>query len=98
MSDEYQGYTSRETFDAFQWLNTDFDRWSACSRLADQVKDDAYPVSELASLIEEFWDEFTTPVGKDPEDFIENTLPVILDVGSLFRVNWYEIAESFLAV
>lgn len=98
MTNEFNGYSSRETFDVSLWLNNDYDVYHTCLAMAEDAKEEDYPVYELAKSLEAYWDGYTSPEGKDKSDFIDRVLPIILDVGSLWRVDWHEIAKEFLDV
>lgn len=113
MSDDtYQGSANKETFDVSLWLNNDQGFYEDVTQLAAEAResateydDDGEPNSvdadealySLRDAIESYWGDVTDPDGKDSEWFIREILPMITDIGSLFRVDWTEIAKEFLA-
>lgn len=98
----YNGYSSRETYDVSLWLNNDEGYYNDIREMADSCVENAGgegdAIYSLRDAIENYWDDITDPdTYGDADYFIDNILPMVKDVGSLFRVNWDEIAKEFLS-
>ena len=119
MSEEYNGWTNRETWCMNLWI-TNEQGWDEQMRelakhMSEDVVDDAGELlsqklndprhhsiknglgrARLYTLSQEieafFEEEFSWEYVKDNE----NLYNVVKDVGSLYRVNWIEIAEHFI--
>ena len=86
METEYNGWTNRETWAVALWINNE-------QGLQEQINDQAREASSLggfADFLEEFIDELF-------DENWQNLKAMRNDIGSLWRVNWYELAESFIS-
>lgn len=94
MCEEYNGWTNRETWATALHLNND-------QGLYETVRDWASSNWEE----QESETEAVTVLAESIEDFVEELLEtdwdgvkyMRYDIGSLYRVNWREIAESFIS-
>lgn len=104
MSEEYNGWTNRETWCMNLWI-TNKQGWDELMRelakeaLKGSFTDLSLPESKnshtysLSQEIEVYFEEiFSWEYVKDNESLFN----VVKDVGSLYRVNWFEIAEHFI--
>ena len=89
----YNGWANRETWAMNLWLSND----EGLYRTLTARLQDADAVS-AAQIIAEFWDELTVDVDDllNSTFFIKTILPMILDVGSVWRVDFDEIAANWL--
>jgi hypothetical protein len=86
MCEEYNGWTNRETWATSLWLNNE-------QALQEQVTDQAREASNLgvfADYIEEMISDLF-------DENWEGLKAMRNDIGSLYRVNWIELAESFMS-
>jgi len=95
---EFNGYANRETWACNLWLNNDEGLHDECSRLAVRVtnrseKPDA--INELALLLKEYVEgELKDFCMQSPID--SEIRSMFDDIGSLWRVDWNEIADGFV--
>ena len=102
-NEEYNGWTNRETWSMNLWI-TNEPHWDeharklACSvvwryvQTPNTERDIQRAIYDLKLDIREYFDEeFSWEYVKDNE----NLYNVVREIGSLDRVNWYEIAEHF---
>ena len=91
METEYNGWTNRETWAVALHINNDEGLLN--------------PINEVAKLHEnlnDLADEIEAFIGEDVLNF-ENistnrsAFMMLQDIGSLYRVNWREVAESFIS-
>jgi hypothetical protein len=91
MENEYNGWTNRETWAAALHINNDEGLLN--------------PINEVAKLHEnlnDLADEIQAFINEDVLTFENistnrNAFLMLQDIGSLYRVNWREIAESFIS-
>ena len=90
MCDEYNGWTNRETWATALYINNDEGLISPLLEVAELHES----VGELAREIELFIDEVMdfNNISTNRNAFI-----MLQDIGSLYRVNWYEIASSLMS-
>lgn len=86
MNEEYNGWTNRETWATALHLNNDQDTYEHAKSMADEYTDDK---SGLADALEKYVTELLDA------DW-DGVKPMRYDIGSLWRVNWMEIADSFI--
>jgi hypothetical protein len=107
MSEEYNGYPTRETWSAALWMDSDegmYDRVREMAReaLANNC-DPAAPADaryELVGALQSMWEEMAAPDFSDPDETVwwaANVYPMLSDIGSLWRVDWDFIADSILS-
>ena len=93
MDKEYQGWTNRETWAVkLHWDNNEGD-YNFFIEEAKQFKRKGKSADEFAEFLKESAEEIQEMVMKG-EGTQEGKL-FIQDVGSLWRVNWVEIAEAY---
>lgn len=118
MSEEYNGWTNRETWCMNLWI-TNEQGWDEQMReLAKQAvvvmqslalaKQAIVPKSLLEEIMTTTKNSHTYSLSKDIEAFFEeefsweyvkdnkNLYNVVREIGSLYRVNWIEIAEHLI--
>jgi hypothetical protein len=94
---EYNGWSNRETWATKLWIDNDEGLYIYANNMAgDYGSEDK---RELADSLEEWITElldmeqvFTAPPAQR-----KTLIMMSSDIGSLYRVNWYEIAESLLS-
>lgn len=98
MCEEYNGWTNRETWCVNLWLDNDqgiYETIQGLTREEIEGHDDGEEINayHLGKRIEEWVNALF-----DYENVIHNRDLFIMmsDIGSLYRVNWREIAESKL--
>jgi hypothetical protein len=93
MREEYNGWKNRETWAMALWLNNDEGFQNQVQELAEEARDEEYPASRLAEALESFIEELF-----DFDNISDNRqlFNMLTDIGSLYRVNWYEIAQTFI--
>lgn len=101
MCQEYNGWTNRETWALMLWINNDerlqseaLDIMRVCARMPDKARAHNAPLAlegwaETLFTRAGYVEEFGAPWPDALADIAE-------DIGSLYRVNWYECAESLL--
>jgi hypothetical protein len=96
MCKEYNGWTNRETWATALHLDNDFG-------LYEMVKDmvraslEEHPESGAVQCLEESLENFLDEAFSDIADMTHAGLNMLKDIGSLYRVNWRELAEGYLA-
>lgn len=111
MTDTYEGWSNRETWSAQLWMTNEEGIYNDVSetallvlsgQLADIAPEDGDTIGdalgaaryELSQYIEGMWDEWHAQV-LDGEAG-QGVRGMVLDVGSLYRVDWCEIAEHWI--
>lgn len=89
MNEEYNGWSNRETWATALHINNDEGLLSPILEVAQLHES----VGELADEIEAFIDEVLTFENISTN---HNAFMMLQDIGSLYRVNWYEIAGTFM--
>lgn len=90
MSEEYNGWSNRETWATALHINNDEGLLSPILEVAQLHE----TVGDLADEIEAFVSEV---LDFENVSTNRNAFMMLQDVGSLYRVNWWEIADSFLS-
>lgn len=94
MCEEYNGWTNRETWATALHLNNDQGLYKTVQDWAvsnwEEQEDEAEAVTVLAESIEDFVTELV-------ETDWDGVKSMRYDIGSLWRVNWREIAQSFIS-
>lgn len=95
MSDDtYQGYQNRETWAVSLHLANDQGIYNQVTELAGESDDS----TDLADRIESLVTDLVNPrywrhdVGSDMPDY---AITMMQDIGSLWRVEWQEVAEGY---
>jgi hypothetical protein len=90
MSEEYNGWTNRETWATALHINNDeglINPLNEVAKLHDNLNDMA---EEIESFINEVLDFDNISTNR-------NAFLMLHDIGSLYRVNWREIAERIMS-
>jgi len=90
METEYNGWTNRETWAVALHINNDQGLLNPINEVAKLHKN----LNDLADEVEAFINEVLT---FDNISTNRNAFLMMQDIGSLYRVNWREIAESFIS-
>jgi hypothetical protein len=95
--EEYNGWSNRETWATKLWIDNDQGLYYHAQDMAGGYSNE--DKRGLADALEEWITElldmeqvFTAPPAQRKELIMMSS-----DIGSLYRVNWYEIAESLLS-
>lgn len=95
METEYNGWTNRETWATNLWIDNEFGLYERVNEMAKEIfeSEDKFKTSTMATQLEELFDELF-----DMESLFANRelITMMSDIGSLYRVNWGEIAQSKL--
>jgi len=89
MSEFYNGWSTRETWAVSLHINN----CEGFQNIVTEMKDESKDVHELALKLREFFEQLES----DAMDHEVNreTKIMFTDIGSLWRVDWQEVAESF---
>jgi hypothetical protein len=106
----YNGWANRETWALNLWLSNDYGLYTMVrERVADVLdsidyphwvdEDDAadvhqYRANRVGEAVKDLWQELT-----DPDEQLmsaESILDMVRDIGSDYRVDWFEIGEAWL--
>ena len=85
MCEEYHGWSNRETWAVALWIDNEQRLQAKALELAKENKGQR----ELADAIESWLDDYFNQNWVQARTMRE-------DIGSLYRVNWWEIAEGYL--
>ena len=108
MCNEYNGWTNRETWAVMLYINNDEYMQETATEYAQTAADEhsgeewdgISPIGCLAETIEEWittlldFRAYREEFGSEMSDGLQSMRD---DIGSLYRVNWREIAESLLS-
>lgn len=96
MEQDYNGWTNRETWACALWINNEPGFYYHAQDMTAGYQDDK---SGLADALEEWIGELLDmeEVLSAPPAHRKELISMSKDIGSLYRVNWREIAESFLS-
>ena len=101
MNDNYNGWSNRETWAANLWLTSDYGLYSMVNDWVDDLRldydlgedDPAFVVADdLANRLSQFFDD----VAAGEWGHSDELRAMLYDVGSLWRVDWHEIATNWL--
>lgn len=90
MSEDYNGWTNRETWATALHINNDEGLINPLNEAAKLHKN----LNDMAGEIENFINEV---LDFDNISTNRNAFMMLQDIGSLYRVNWREIAESIMS-
>lgn len=92
---DFNGWTNRETWATALWINNDQGLYYHALDMANGYEDDK---EGLAEAIEEWVTELLDmeEVLSAPPAQRKELISMSSDIGSLFRVNWQEIADTFI--
>lgn len=86
---DYNGWTNRETWATALYINNDEGLQSPILEVTQQHTNTRELADEIQAFIEEVLDF-------DNVSSNRTAFNMLTDIGSLYRVNWYEIAETFM--
>jgi hypothetical protein len=97
MCEEYNGWSNRETWAANLWIDNDQSLHYTVQELAqnaikDKADDGKTCVTCLADEIESMFDDAFSDIA----EMTAEGLTMLKDIGSLYRVDWHEIAQGIL--
>jgi len=101
MEQDYNGWTNRETWATALWINNDQGLYNQAQDLVQEAREcqDNDALNCLSDALEDFIGELLDMeivLSAEPAQRQE-LINMSRDIGSLWRVNWREIAESFLS-
>lgn len=92
MCETYEGWTNRETWAAALWVNNDQGLYETVQELAKHADCCDSPLMCLEESLEALFDDAFSDIA----EMTATGLVMLKDIGSLYRVNWREIANSTL--
>jgi hypothetical protein len=98
MCQEYNGWTNRETWAVNLWLTNDYGMCKDLEIYFQELHQDGDEVIETTpEMMRNYADYLESYVGEllEFENLNRTTYSMLTDIGSLYRVNWREIAEGF---
>ena len=92
---EYNGWSNRETWATNLWLTNDYGMTKDLEIYFQELHNEGEPttpeiVRDFADYIESYLNELL-----EFENLNQTTYSMLTDIGSVYRVNWREIAEGF---
>lgn len=91
----YEGWSNRETWAIkLHWDNNEGD-YNFFTGEAKRFKNSGRSISEFADFLKDTAEEIQDIVINRPEEASKEARLFILDVGSLWRVDWDEIADAY---
>jgi hypothetical protein len=85
MCEEYNGWTNRETWAVALWIDNEQPLQAKALELAKENQGQRKLADALESWIDDYFDQNWS-----------NSKAMRNDIGSLYRVNWWELAEGYL--
>jgi len=95
MCEEYNGWSNRETWAAALWLNNDSGLYEISQDYAKSALEE-HPETGAVNCLEESLENLFDEAFSDLEEMTQTGLTMLKDIGSLYRVNWREIATTLL--
>jgi len=98
MCEEYNGWTNRETWAVNLWLDNDRGLYEQVQEMAGEAilskeEDQEFACTQcLADNLKVLFDDAFSDIA----ELTQEGLNMLKDIGSLYRVNWREIAENIL--
>jgi hypothetical protein len=92
MCEKYDGWTNRETWAAALWINNDRGLYETVQELAKHADYCDSPLMCLEESLEALFDDAFSDIA----EMTATGLVMLKDIGSLYRVNWREIATNTL--
>lgn len=92
MCEQYNGWTNRETWATALYLNNDQSLYETVQNWASNNWED--DKNEAVNTVAESIEDFVTELLETDWDGVKS---MRYDIGSLWRVNWREIAQSFIS-
>lgn len=96
MCEEYNGWTNRETWATNLWIDNErgiYEMVQDMAKTSLEEHQEGGADSCLAESIESLFDE----AFEDIENMTNEGLNMLKDIGSLYRVNWQEIAGLIIS-
>jgi hypothetical protein len=92
---EYNGWSNRETWAANLWLTNDYGMTKDLEIYFQELHKEEEPTTP--EIFRDFTEYIENYVGElfEFENLNPTTHSMMSDIGSLYRVNWREIAEGF---
>jgi hypothetical protein len=95
MCEKYNGWTNRETWATALWLDNEQGTQELMQEMAEQHDSQAGLAESIEGFVTELLD--MEEVLSAPPAQRKELISMSSDIGSLYRVNWYEIAEHYLS-
>ena len=97
MEEQFNGWTNRETWATALYIDNDQGLLETVNSLAEAAYEDNQDDSdtalyELQVAIEDLFDD----IAGDYTELSLDAYNMLRDIGSLYRVNWREVARSYL--
>ena len=109
MADEYEGWSNHETWAANLWLANDQSLYEVVREEALRAVDEAddpepggpftlrtIATHDLADWLEQTFEEFAHGDGEDDYVPSPGIYKMLEDIGSLYRVDWHEVADGWI--
>jgi hypothetical protein len=93
MCEEYNGWTNRETWATALHINNDEGLYRTVQDWAVSNTEEQESENEAVTVLAESIEDFVTELLETDWDGVKS---MRYDIGSLWRVNWREIANSFI--
>lgn len=94
MCEEYNGWTNRETWATALHINNDEGLYGTVQDWAVSNIEEQESESEAVTVLAESIEDFVTELVESDWDGVKY---MRYDIGSLWRVNWREVAQSFIS-
>lgn len=94
--DEYNGWTNRETWAAALHIDNDYGTYTMRNEWVEEAREDEAPVWHLADRLQNWLEELAQDV-VDGEPTSEGVRMMLREIGSLWRVDYREIAQGWLS-
>jgi hypothetical protein len=94
MCEEYNGWTNRETWATALHINNDEGLYRTVQDWAVSNTEEQESESEAVTVLAESIEDFVTELLETDWDGVKS---MRYDIGSLWRVNWREISQSFIS-
>jgi hypothetical protein len=101
MCQEYNGWTNRETWAVNLWITNDYGMSKDLEIYFQELHQDGEEVIETTpEIMRNYAEHLESYVNEllEFENLNRTTYSMLTDIGSLYRVNWREIAEGFAEV
>lgn len=98
MCNEYNGWTNRETWATALHINNDEGLYNQAREMASEYakQRDEASIANESWLFAQYCDQIENFIDDLFDENWDNLKAMRNDIGSLYRVNWREIAESFV--
>ena len=92
---EYNGWSNRETWATNLWLTNDYGMTKDLEIYFQELHNEGEPTTP--EILRDFVEYVETYVNEllEFENLNPTTYSMLTDIGSLYRVNWREIAQGF---